>query len=288
MLIKRYFRPRKNDLIYHYCSAETFHSICTNNTVRFSDLFSMNDFLEIHWGYQIWQKAANEIFDEVTEEFLNKVDEIISGSSLSFNFLASCFSLEGDVLSQWRAYADDGNGYCIGFDARHILGLPSTPLKVLYDEKKQIAEIIDILRKIYKFESEAKEDERYGKDFFEICALLSADLTSFKNPAFKEEKEVRLIHILTFEESNTYLKLVDKGGTYFGEDYDGQEVKFRMAKNLPIPYIDFNFINKNGDNPIKEVILGPKNDSRLTAIAVYLETLGIPNVKLRNSTASYR
>ncbi len=288
MLVKRSFKPQKKQLVYHYCSAETFHAICTNKTLRFSDLFSMNDFLEIHWGYHIWEKAANKIYDEVTKEFLDKVDEIVSGSGLNFNFLASCLSLEGDVLSQWRAYADDGNGYCIGFDAKHISGLPTRQLKVLYDEKKQVDEVCDILKKIYEIEKKEPEDIRYGKEFFEICALLSADLTSFKNPAFKEEKEIRLIHILNFEKSNEFLKLVDRGGTYFGKEYDGQEVKFRMEKNLPIAYIDFNFVNPAGENPIKEVILGPKNDSRITAIAVYLETLNLPNVKISKSIASYR
>ncbi|WP_416152053.1 DUF2971 domain-containing protein [Pseudomonas sp. Bout1] len=32
--------------------------------------------------------------------------------------LATCFSKAGDVLSQWRAYADDGQGYAIGFDSK--------------------------------------------------------------------------------------------------------------------------------------------------------------------------
>lgn len=287
MLVKRQYNPSKKKIVYHYCSAESFYSICTNRTIRFSDLFSMNDFLEIHWGYSIWEKAANLIFDDVSKEFLDKVDGIIRGSSLSFNILASCLSLEGDVLSQWRAYADDGQGYCIGFDANHIIDLPIRPLKILYDEKKQVEEVAEVLKDIYEIENKLKLEDRYDKDFFEICALLAGDLASFKNPAFKEEKEIRLIHVLNFERSNAYLKLVDKGGTYFGEKYDGQEVKFRMANSLPVPYIDFNFMN--GDiNPIKEVILGPKNHSRLTAVSVFLETIGIPNVNVKNSVASYR
>jgi len=287
MLENRHFNPSENQLIYHYCSAETFHSICTNRTIRFSDLFSMNDFLEIHWGYHIWEKAANKIYDEVTEEFLENIDKIISGSSLKLNYLASCFSLEGDVLSQWRAYADDGNGYCIGFDANQIIDLPVTALEVLYDENQQIHEVADILTNIYNVEMNLPEDERYGTDFFEICALLACDLTSLKNPAFSEEKEIRLIHLLNFEESNIFFKLVDKGGTYFGKEYEGQEIKFRMANNLPVPYQDYNFIN-NDISPIREVILGPKNDSRITAVSVYLETIGIDNVEVKKSKASYR
>ena len=47
--------------------------------MRLSDLFSMNDFMEMHWGYSIWEKAASEILDEVGREFLDEIDKIISG-----------------------------------------------------------------------------------------------------------------------------------------------------------------------------------------------------------------
>jgi hypothetical protein len=286
MLISRAYKPKSNELIYHYCNSETFHAICTNHTIRISDLFSMNDFLEIHWGYSIWEKAATEIIKDVGEDFLMRIDSIISATGFRTNILASCFSLKPDVLSQWRAYSNDG--YCIGFKAKDIVKLPVRPLKVLYNEKKQIKEIVAILRAINEVENEKDEKDRYGKDFFEVCATISVDLAAFKNPAFAEEKEIRLIHLLNFEASNNFLKLSDSGGTSFGEEVIGEQVKFRMAKNLPVPYIDINFTNKGVVNPIKEVYIGPKNDSLGTAISVFMETMGLGNVEIKKSRASYR
>ena len=136
---------------------------------------------------------------------------------------------------------------------------------------------------IHKIENENK----YGIDFFDTCTRLAVDLAAFKNPAFSEEMEIRLLHLLNFETSNGFFKLVDNGGFYFGEMVDGQEVKFRMADNLPVPYIDINFTNKSTINPIKEVYVGPKNNSNLTAIAVFLETVGLGNVTVKKSVASY-
>lgn len=288
MLISREYKPKSSELIYHYCNAETFFAICSNKSIRISDLFSMNDFLEIHWGYSIWEKAASEIIKEVGKEFLDRIDDIITGTGIHTNILASCFSLKSDVLSQWRAYANDGNGYCIGFKASDIIKLPVRPLKVLYDEKKQIKETVAILKAIYQVESESDDADKYGSDFFTACSTLSVDLSAFKNPAFIEEMEVRLLHLLNFEPSNNFLKLVDSGGEGFGKAVNGEKVKFRMADNLPVPFIDLNFTNGGKINPIKEVILGPKNTSRTSAVSVFLETLDIGKVKVTKSKASYR
>ncbi len=288
MLFSREFKPRAHSLVYHYCNAETFHAICTNKTIRLSDLFSMNDFLEIHWGYSVWEKAATEIYKEVGEDFLNSVDAIISNTGLKVNILASCFSLKPDILSQWRAYANDGHGYCIGFDAKDIIRLPIRALKVLYDEKTQIKETVAILKAIYEVENEKEEKDRYNKGFLDTCMTLAVDLAAFKNPAFAEEMEIRFLHLLNFEKCNKGLKLIDNGGFYFGENIEGQEVKFRMVNNLPVPYLDINFTNSGKVSPIKEVYIGPKNDSRTTAVSVYLETMGLCNVDVKKSIASYR
>lgn len=246
----------------------------------------MNDYLEMHWGYSIWEKAATELLPEVGRDFLDAVDQVIHFSGLKCLVLASCFSLDGDVLSQWRAYADDGNGYAIGFSAKELLKLPIRPLKVEYNEKKQIKEVKAIIKALHEIEKE--ETEKYSGDFINACSTIAFDLASYKNPAFSEEMEVRLVHLLNFEESNGSLKLTDNGGTAFGKEMKGQEVKFIMTQNAPKAYLDIAFTNGGKVNPIKEVIIGPKNFVRTTAISVYLETLGISNVEIKRSTASYR
>lgn len=59
MLTQREYKATDHDLLYHYCSAETFLAICGSKRLRFNDLFSMNDFSELHWGYHVWEEAAS-------------------------------------------------------------------------------------------------------------------------------------------------------------------------------------------------------------------------------------
>ena len=282
MIISREYKPKENDLIYHYCDSNAFFAICTNRKLWMSELHSMNDFMELHWGYSIWEQSANTRIEKYGKEFLDEIDEVIHFSGFQGLLLANCFSTDKDVLSQWRAYADDGKGYVIGFNAKELLGLPIRALQVLYDKEQQIKEATATIDALYQLK---QEDSNEFKTF---CNVFGYDLSAFKNPAFIEEKEIRLIHLLDFKKSNDFMKLVDKGGIYFGEDRKGEEIKFRIKQDIPTPYIELDFSNNNKINPIKEVVIGPKNEVMKTAIRIFLETIGIEKVEINKSNASYR
>ncbi|HXJ99762.1 MAG TPA: DUF2971 domain-containing protein [Gelidibacter sp.] len=282
MIISREYKPKENDLIYHYCDSNAFFAICTNRKLWMNDLHSMNDFMELHWGYSIWEQSANTRIEKYGKEFLDEIDEVIHFSGFQGLLLANCFSTDKDVLSQWRAYADDGKGYVIGFNAKELLGLPIRALQVLYDKEQQIKEATATIDALYQLK---QEDSNEFKTF---CNVFGYDLSAFKNPAFIEKKEIRLIHLLDFKKSNDFMKLVDKGGIYFGEDRKGEEIKFRIKQDIPTPYIELDFSNNNKINPIKEVVIGPKNEVMKTAIRIFLETIGIEKVEINKSNASYR
>ena len=282
MIISREYKPKENDLIYHYCDSNAFFAICTNRKLWMNDLHSMDDFMELHWGYSIWEQSANTRIEKYGKEFLDDIDEVIHFSGFQSLLLANCFSTDKDVLSQWRAYADDGKGYVIGFNAKELLGLPIRALQVLYDKEQQIKEATATIDALYQLK---QEDSNEFKTF---CNVFGYDLSAFKNPAFIEEKEIRLIHLLDFKKSNDFMKLVDKGGIYFGEDRKGEEIKFKIKQDIPTPYIELDFSNNNKINPIKEVVIGPKNEVMKTAIRIFLETIGIEKVEINKSNASYR
>lgn len=286
MLISRVYEPTDEEILYHYCDASAFLAICTSKKMRFSDLFSMNDFMEMHWGYFVWEKTATELLDVVGKDFLDKIDEIIHSAGIHGLLVASCYSLDGDVLSQWRAYADDGQGYAIGFKAKDLIGLPVRPLRVLYNQEEQIRELKALILAMH--EVEQSEETKFGSDFRTACYMLAFDLAAYKNPAFVEEREIRLTHLLSFQKSNEFLKLVDEGGQAFGKKSKGMPVLFRVRESAPVTFIEQDFTNKGKINPIKEVIIGPKNNILSTAIAVFLETVGIGSVKVKRSRASYR
>ena len=282
MIISREYKPKENDLIYHYCDSNAFFAICINRKLWMNDLHSMDDFMELHWGYSIWEQSANTRIEKYGKEFLDEIDEVIHFSGFQSLLLANCFSTDKDVLSQWRAYADDGKGYVIGFNAKELLGLPIRALQVLYDKEQQIKEATATIDALYQLK---QEDSNEFKTF---CNVFGYDLSAFKNPAFIEEKEIRLIHLLDFKKNNDFMKLVDKGGIYFGEDRKGEEIKFRIKQDIPTPYIELDFSNNNKINPIKEVVIGPKNEVMKTAIRIFLETIGIEKIEINKSNASYR
>ena len=284
MLLGRRFKSEEAATLYHYCSPDTFHAICTNKSLRFSDVYSMNDFMEMHWGYKQWENCANDLAPELGNEFLNSVDEILSHSSLRFTPLASCFSIAGDSLSQGRAYAQNGKGFAFGFDSSSLCEFAATPLKILYSDAEQIEELKQFIRVLHKIHS---EDEDIN-ELVNICATLSADLCAFKNPSFSEEKEVRLLRLVNFKPSKEFFSLADPGGNHFGHTHNPSHVQFNMKGSIPAPFVDLSFLNAENEHCIREVVLGPKNEARASAISVYLETMGLGGIQVKRSSASYR
>lgn len=132
-----------------------------------------------------------------------------------------------------------------------------------------------------------KEPENDTK-LLDLAFRLAMDLSSYKNPSFAEESEVRLVHLSRYEESGNGRKLVDMQGTAFDKDYAPQPIKFLMKQGSPVAHIDLDFIGPGGENPIRSVIVGPKNQSLTTSISIMLETLRPSGVDLVKSNASYR
>ncbi|WP_343675083.1 DUF2971 domain-containing protein [Paraburkholderia heleia] len=246
----------------------------------------MNDFMEVHWGHQMWERAAREVADATDPQLLSDIREIIFSMKMITVPLACCLSTQGDVLSQWRAYAGDGTGYSIGFRASDLVRLPVQPLRVSYDVEQQLNELKDLIQRIHAVESD--EAEKRSDGFKQVCFGLAWDLAAFKNPAFSEEKEVRLLHVIGYEQSNNSLKLVDAGGNSFGKKLSPMPVRFRMRGSRPVPYLDFDFSDEGQESPIVEVRLGPKNDADPLSISIFLESLGLANVEVTRSDASYR
>jgi hypothetical protein len=65
--------------------------------------------------------------------------------------------MKGDMLSQWRGYADDGKGFCIGFDRHEFEQYSTGGFKLLslhsgevnYLEEKQISDVCEIIKELF-------------------------------------------------------------------------------------------------------------------------------------------
>lgn len=157
------------------------------------------------------------------------------------------------MLSQWRASADDGQGYSIGFNEDDILIDQKLPIEsndivnciglypVIYDEHDQNTIIENYLNNIF-----------IGKDLHEQCYNLSKYISVFKNPAFKEEKEWRIIY--------THKITMGKDGKAFDFDIKNKisDYGFNSTKFGIFPYFKWEFKDQK-IFPIKEIVIGPQN-----------------------------
>lgn len=106
------------EILYHYCSTATFHSIVDTRSVRLSSLSLSNDTLEGKLvANAVAQLAKRDDLSQATslrlQDYLNFFEKIFDG-------LGFCLSEDGDVLSQWRGYAADATGVAIGFSRAYL------------------------------------------------------------------------------------------------------------------------------------------------------------------------
>ena len=295
MLIARLFEPAESDVLYHYCSAEAFLSIAESGRMRFSDINMLNDTAEFRWGYSVLEEAAGEClkiantnpaFKNLDRDFLDRVDALIGPMQNSMHPFVACFSTEGDLLSQWRAYADGGRGVAIGFRASALKAMPVSLLAVEYERAKQVEEMKTALGACFM---ENEDDGRkFGSKFYESCIMVGSYMTAFKNPTFKEEREVRCLHLVNVEMSKHLVRFVDRGGVANGKEVDGEAVRFRSQSGAIIAYVDIPFRTKCELSPIKEVLMGPTNPNGYGNILYFLGQLGYEDVTVRWSESTYR
>lgn len=263
-------------VLYHYCSIETLFCIVSNKTIRLSDLSHMNDSLEMIWG-------RDKIFRYLKEEINYNMEKSEANFYTTNNsgVYASCFSEKGDILSQWRAYADDGKGVSIGFNFLKLGIQKGYPInssilshslkieKIIYSEEEQNMKLKEIGTKKFILSDPDHNILELGK----IANF-------FKNPSFSEEQEWRLVYRdLTYK-----LIMETKEMSPLGN------VKFREKNGEITSYLDYSFHNEVIENPIEEIVLGPKCKIKEGDLYFFLARQGfdLKKISIKRSTSSYR
>ena len=169
---------RPDDLLWHYTSLDSLKKIAESRTVKATELEKMNDSMEGKWLYhQLIRSRA--LSDERFMQYLKglwRPDPPAStydpyGRTHTFAF---CLSKGRDRLSQWRAYANFGQGVAIGFDAnllasancvRDEFAMPADHVvlaRVEYDGHSQ-SQIIAYLQKIIPTIPTHADEAKAGK-----------------------------------------------------------------------------------------------------------------------------
>ena len=148
------------------------------------------------------------------------------------------FSEEENLLSQWRAYCPQGDGYSLGFSASDFSGEPVEGMalvKCVYSAK----EANDLCHALIE---SWKEYER--PDMNRMIGECMAIMAAIKHSSFAEEKEWRL---------------VGTGGN--------QPRKFRTGRHGIGPFIEVPF-GGSQELQLRTVCLGPNSDHNAAGVAI--------------------
>ncbi len=273
------YSPVKEELLYHYCSAATLQAILTNRSLRLCDLATMNDSMELAWGAKLLAEALEEEQMRDLVKTSVPINEFVASFLDAFRVLACCFSTKRDQLSQWRAYADNGAGFCIGISSSLLRSMKGGKLRVCYDEPDQRRLLSGALEKglMNSIEGGILQE---GKFKSQLLSLIF-DLAGMKNPAFKEESEVRWTHLIAVEDEGGIERL-----RFPKQIKNAPKIKYLMRGSMPTPYVDVEL--PKGQDAIKEVWIGPRAGVGERQIQMMLGTLGFGSAKVMTSTASYR
>jgi hypothetical protein len=217
---------------------------------------------------------ADEIMIRVIDNFYQYVE-----------FYVTCFCTSGDLLGQWREYAREG-GYAIGFEppSLHSGVLDRLALRqVIYDQDQQRSELCELARRwrsTFVDPPKIEEDRPAWRAGEFVFAQSFAMVTlAYKNPAFREEQEWRLIYIKQ--------QIIPDDGINLSIDY-------RARRGVPISYarIPLGVPDSSRPFPISEIVKSPRHYSNVAGYAVgkFLASLGVPlgSLSVRDSEVPLR
>jgi hypothetical protein len=302
--------------------------ILKKKSLRLTNIIKSNDQSEVIYALSVIAHTTEQALLNYKKyrSFRNDVRKMINALSVERIFdslllesklvyYATCFSRESDLLSQWRGYANDGNGVAIGFFEPHLLKLHNqkdTSINystVCYDERKLQNRVKKFINR--RFDKLDKFKESTISDYENVLSSLltwaTYNAVFYKNPSFLEEKETRLVYY-PFGNIRSLRDRISSGmgvGSFRLYDrmmeqyeyYDESNVhgnfslsrqEFEVRGNRLKSYYDLSF-SEIAPYLVSSIVLGPKtdvNDSDLR-LFLYSNDYDCSHIKIRKSNIPY-
>jgi hypothetical protein len=254
--------------IYHYTNDMGFKGIIETGTLRFTNIFNLNDPSELRHGFglaiKVMKDRANggpSEWGQFSNDFALFESDFIEMVLLYF---VCCFSETSDDLGQWRAYADDGKGFAIGFDTvilekafSHLAPQNHFSFPITYNDLDLIrlhSAIIDNMVNLISWPFERNFDDStkrlYLVDLWRLTTLYCVRAAIyFKHQAYSNETEYRFLQM------------------HYGLPHVPPEVKYRTRPYELIRFREFEW-RKVALGALTKVIVGPAADqARATLFA---------------------
>ena len=250
-------------MIYHYTNDAGLQGIIESGKLWFSDIFGLNDPSELRHGLKV---AIDVLKSRITDErpeiatFASQLGrfDVDAGIEAAGHFFICCFSGDGDDLGQWRAYADDGHGYALGFETaaledafcrRRDKPIPQhSTFPVTYDDAEltriqtALVDRIDPLISLPRHVSVSSAAmHSYMSDLLVYHAMnVIRGVMFFKHEGYRNEEEFRFQQL-------------------FRHDRPAPDVKYRRRPHSLIRYREFDWRAVAGGS-LKKIVIGPAAD----------------------------
>ena len=198
---RKLFLRKPPRLLFHYTDLEAVKGILTSKSLWLSKFTSTNDISEIRLAIQHFQAFVGKEARDVGDDEASLLREAASRleSFRRTNICLASFCEEDDLLSQWRAYGNDGRGIALGFSTpglqevarRHKLSL----YRCVYDPKDQERIASDLVKLLLRAARARTARSASGREALldKFIALFLHVAPVIKDHRFGEEREWRLV-----------------------------------------------------------------------------------------------
>lgn len=258
--------PSPEHSIYHYTNSDALIGMLESGKVWATHVRRMNDSAEYKIGVELVARLVQENLDRQSRSL---VERALSNLESVDTFIA-CYSSVANRLSQWRAYAGPGVGYCVGFKTGEMATTDGRmpPLeKVIYSEQVARSVVVRLLDGVEEF---LVNNNDFGEvEVGYLLGMLEGVFNSIacliKHPGFEEEAEYRQI----YQPCKSLLEL---------------ETKFRSGRYGLTPYVEIGFLTVDR-LPIESITIGPCADpsDEKRSLEGILGRYGYQSVEIRQS-----
>lgn len=288
-----FFEYQPTSTVFLYTSAEGFEGIIQSKKLWFSDVVAANDPREITLGQEHFLEAVKSIKDNevkgVTSQQLHAFAARLLKYQRESTCFTCCFSMRGDDLPMWNAYAAAYCGLSIGFRPTALTGVPARVQKVNYLDADTPGAFKDLALQV------ALDLLRPGAEA-EVYAMVRAfaGVTALKHNTWDYEREIRMIYNQRHMRPDPKEPLT----WYTGEHPDGEQVKWRepfvrAVNGREVRYVEFPFGRYSaGDidprRAIAKVIMGPNCKLPRTEVEAMMVGNGFVDFDIETSTCQVR
>jgi len=271
------------NVLYHYTTGEGLAGILRTRTMWATHIGYLNDATEFQHGLRLVQAEVGRLKQQGKADSA-LIYEWAASLRMALNVLVyvAAFSTDPESLPQWRAYARPF-GFALGLDMSHVLAVAGDPkdnvliYPCVYEQAEQDQHLsygIQYLLAEFQKRTHGKPGSpalmrEFTAHFMAFVLALAA---SFKHPAFKEEREWRLVARFLQPAKPTLVRRARRRGRLF------------------VPYLELPLATGPDPFHVFRIVVGPTPDYDLArqGLEALLEETKTEVVEIVDSRVPFR